>query len=148
MVPSLYKFPTSRPPILMPVACASYRLLPQITIKSPITGEDAAKFSECFSPGVIECKELNGVKTATVKNPRYDTVSRECLRHREFDDKVILSRVHDHFICTQLLLSWLTSSIIVQIETTGFFDPVDTIRQGLYIIAEKCARLKNSLSDL
>ncbi|PJF17190.1 hypothetical protein PSACC_02984 [Paramicrosporidium saccamoebae] len=82
-------------------ACASYRLLPRITIKSPITGDDARKFAACFPEGVIEIANTNGASTAVVKDSRRDTVSRECLRHPEFADKIILSRVHDHFICTK-----------------------------------------------
>jgi DNA-directed RNA polymerase I and III subunit RPAC1 len=81
------------------IACASYRLLPSITITAPITGADAQKFVECFPKSVIEIEKSKGVETAIVRNPRKDTVSRECLRHPEFSDKVILSRIHDHFIC-------------------------------------------------
>jgi len=34
-----------------------------------------------------------------VKNPRRDTVSREVLRHPEFEDLVKLGRIRDHFLC-------------------------------------------------
>jgi DNA-directed RNA polymerase I and III subunit RPAC1 len=37
-----------------PVATASYRLMPEITILKPITGKDAYKFQSCFPKGVIE----------------------------------------------------------------------------------------------
>jgi DNA-directed RNA polymerase I and III subunit RPAC1 len=82
-----------------PVATASYRLLPEITILEPITGEDAEEFKNCFVEGVVEVVNENGVKTAKVVNPRKDTVSREVLRHDKFVDKVRLTRVRDHFIC-------------------------------------------------
>lgn len=82
-----------------PVATASYRLLPEITILQPITGDAAERFQKCFAPGVIDVVEENGVKVAKVVNPRKDTVSREVLRHKEFQDKVRLTRVRDHFIC-------------------------------------------------
>ncbi|KAI8984533.1 DNA-directed RNA polymerase [Mycotypha africana] len=82
-----------------PVATASYRLLPEITILKPITGQDAEDFKKCFVDGVIEVVKENGVKTAKVVNPRKDTVSREVLRHEKFDGKVRLTRVRDHFIC-------------------------------------------------
>jgi len=82
-------------------ATASYRLLPTIDIISPIIGDDAEKFVNCFPHGVAEVKvRSNGVKYAQVVNPRLDTVSREVLRHDEFKDKVKLGRVRDHFICT------------------------------------------------
>ncbi|KAI8085659.1 DNA-directed RNA polymerase [Thamnidium elegans] len=82
-----------------PVATASYRILPEITILEPITGEDAEEFKKCFVDGVVEVVMENGVKTAKVVNARKDTVSREVLRHDKFIDKVRLTRVRDHFIC-------------------------------------------------
>jgi DNA-directed RNA polymerase I and III subunit RPAC1 len=95
-----------------PVSVAFYRLLPKITIKEPIVNEDAVKFSSCFPKGVIEIKNVSGVSTALVKDARKDTVSRECLRHPEFADKVVLSREHNHFICT---ISLLFFSLIVNL---------------------------------
>eukprot|EP00158_Paraphelidium_tribonemae_P002530 Partr_v1_DN25444_c0_g1_i3_m53412 putative DNA-directed RNA polymerases I and III len=86
-----------------PVCTASYRLLPDIIIKSPIIGDDAVKFQQCFPEGVIALRNstVNGkkVKEAFVADARRDTVSRECLRHEEFKDKVVLTRIRDHFIC-------------------------------------------------
>ncbi|CAO3620351.1 unnamed protein product [Mucor hiemalis] len=81
-----------------PVATASYRILPEITILEPITGEDAEEFKRCFVDGVVDVVKVNGVKTAKVVNARKDTVSREVLRHEKFVDKVRLTRVRDHFI--------------------------------------------------
>ena len=37
-----------------------------------------------------------------VANARADTVSREVLRHVEFEGKVALGRLRDHFLCTSL----------------------------------------------
>lgn len=82
-----------------PVATASYRILPEITILEPITGQDAEDFKKCFVEGVVDVVMENGVKTAKVVNARKDTVSREVLRHDKFDGKVRLTRVRDHFIC-------------------------------------------------
>jgi DNA-directed RNA polymerase I and III subunit RPAC1 len=49
---------------------------------------------------VIEIEEdQNGEPQCVVKNPRRDTVSREVLRHPEFQDLVQLSRIRDHFMC-------------------------------------------------
>lgn len=44
-----------------PVATASYRLLPDITLLEPVEGEAAEELSQCFSPGVIEVQEVQGV---------------------------------------------------------------------------------------
>jgi DNA-directed RNA polymerase I and III subunit RPAC1 len=93
-----------------PVATASYRLLPEITILEPITGQDAEDFKKCFVEGVIDVVDIDGVKTAKVVNARKDTVSREVLRHDKFNGKVRLTRVRDHFICKFYLL--LSSCIL------------------------------------
>lgn len=44
-----------------PVATASYRLLPDITLLEPVEGEAAEELSRCFSPGVIEVHEVQGI---------------------------------------------------------------------------------------
>ena len=83
-----------------PVATASYRLLPEITILEPITGDDADEFVRCFPPGVADVfVNEDGEREARVINPRKDTVSREVLRHPNLKDKVRLGRIRDHFIC-------------------------------------------------
>ncbi|KAJ8308705.1 hypothetical protein KUTeg_013579 [Tegillarca granosa] len=81
-----------------PVATASYRLLPEITILRPVTGEMAERLQKCFSPGVIELENVNGKKQAVVKHARKDTCSREVFRHDDLKDLVKLSRIRDHFI--------------------------------------------------
>ncbi|KAL2259363.1 hypothetical protein VTK26DRAFT_6988 [Humicola hyalothermophila] len=96
-----------------PVATASYRLLPVIKIERPILGADAEKFAKCFPRGVIGLERVTkqeaaqkgsgyegheGELKAVVVDPMRDTVSRECLRHDEFKDKVKLGRKRDHFI--------------------------------------------------
>jgi len=86
---------------LTTLATASYRLLPTIEILSPILNQDADKFVSCFPKGVARViLDENRTKRAEVVNPRLDTVSREVLRHEEFQGKVKLGRVRDHFICT------------------------------------------------
>ncbi|KAG1150591.1 hypothetical protein G6F37_001699 [Rhizopus arrhizus] len=106
-----------------PVATASYRLLPEITILEPITGEDAEEFKNCFVEGVVEVVKENGVKTAKVVNPRKDTVSREVLRHDKFVDKVRLTRVRDHFI--------------FKVETSGVIPAEQIFLSALDVFMEK-----------
>lgn len=43
-----------------PVATASYRLLPEISLLQPIEGDLAEKLQKCFSPGVIALDNVNG----------------------------------------------------------------------------------------
>ena len=82
------------------IATASYRLLPHIILRAPIPLEHQEKFRDCFPPGVIAIeKDQNGESQCVVKNPRKDTVSREVLRHPEFQDLVQLTRIRDHFLC-------------------------------------------------
>jgi DNA-directed RNA polymerase I and III subunit RPAC1 len=131
-----------------PVATASYRLLPTIDILSPITGADAKKFARCFPKGVIALQpitsedvqkhpELKGKEKevkAVVSNPMKDTVSRECLRHPEFKDKVKLGRLRDHFI--------------FRVESTGQQDSDELFLESVKALRLKCQRVKISLDAM
>lgn len=129
-----------------PVATASYRLLPLIHITQPIYGADAEKFQNCFPEGVIglekitksdsrEHKELKGHEgevKAVVKDTMKDTVSRECLRHPEFVDKVKLGRQRDHFI--------------FQIESTGQWDADELFMESIKTLKAKCERFEKEVT--
>jgi DNA-directed RNA polymerase I and III subunit RPAC1 len=119
-----------------PVATASYRLLPSINIKEPILGADAKKFARCFPRGVIALEDdaATGEKKAVVANPMKDTVSRECLRHDEFKDKVQLGRIRDHFIFS--------------VESTGQIDSDEVFLESVRALKIKCERFKRNLNDL
>ena len=108
-----------------PVATASYRLLPHIEILEPITGDSAKRFQACFPKGVIGINE-NG--EAYVLDPRKDTVSREVLRHEEFEGKVKLGRVRDHFV--------------FNVESTGAMQPEDIVLKSIDILKKKAEYLK------
>jgi DNA-directed RNA polymerase I and III subunit RPAC1 len=132
-----------------PVATASYRLLPEINILRPILGKDATKFAACFPKGVIGIEKVTaeeasrpnsgyegheGDDKAVVVNPFDDTVSRECLRHEEFNGKVKLGRVRDHFI--------------FNVESTGQFNSDLLFLESVKILKLKCSRLKRNLTSL
>ncbi|ORX99899.1 DNA-directed RNA polymerase [Clohesyomyces aquaticus] len=131
-----------------PVATASYRLLPTIDIVRPIVGAEAKKFARCFPKGVIALekvtrddarknKELEGKEgevKAVVKDPMRDTVSRECLRHPEFKDKVKLGRVRDHFI--------------FRVESTGQWASDELFLESVRLLRVKCERVKRGLEAL
>ena len=132
-----------------PVCTASYRLLPTVTIISPILGGDAQKFQACFPPGVIGIREVTKSesqkkgtpyenkfreKKAVVEETFGDTVSRECLRHEEFRDKVKLGRVRDHFIFS--------------VESVGQFDSDELFLESVRLLKQKCVRLKREIPDL
>jgi DNA-directed RNA polymerases I and III subunit RPAC1 len=132
-----------------PVATASYRLLPTITILKPILGKDAEKFARCFPRGVIGLETVTkkeaakkgsgyegheGEKKAVVKDPMKDTVSRECLRHEEFEGKVKLGRIRDHFIFS--------------VESLGQWDSDELFLESVKILKGKCEVLKRSLTNM
>jgi DNA-directed RNA polymerase I and III subunit RPAC1 len=132
-----------------PVATATYRLLPTITITRPILGADARKFARCFPRGVIDLETVSdeeaalegsgyeghaGEQKAVVAEPMKDTVSRECLRHPEFADKVKLGRVQDHFIFS--------------IESTGQLPSDLLFVESVKVLKFKCLKLKRNLAHL
>ncbi|KAJ5776657.1 uncharacterized protein N7511_001668 [Penicillium nucicola] len=132
-----------------PVATASYRLLPDIKIERPIIGDDAKKFAKCFPKGVIGLEPVTaaeaarggsgyeghaGEQKAVVKDAFKDTVSRECLRYDEFQGKVKLGRVRDHFI--------------FNVESTGQFESDVLFLEAVKVLKFKCARWKRGLTDL
>ena len=132
-----------------PVATASYRLLPTIDIIKPILGNDARKFARCFPKGVIGLEDVTteesekegsgyeghaGEQKAVVRNAFKDTVSRECLRHEEFNGKVKLGRVRDHFI--------------FMVESTGQFESDLLFLESVKLLKTRAGRLKNSLANL
>lgn len=107
-----------------PVATASYRLLPEISLLRPIEGEKAVQLQKCFSPGVIEIDDIGGRKKARVAHPRRDTCSREVFRHDELKDIVKLSKVRDHFIFS--------------VESTGVLPPEVLMSQAVQVLMGKC----------
>ncbi|KAI2479204.1 DNA-directed RNA polymerase I and III protein [Pyrenophora tritici-repentis] len=131
-----------------PVATASYRLMPTIDITKPIVGADAKKFSRCFPSGVIrldtvtsadiekhpELEGKEGEPKAVVANPMNDTVSRECLRHPEFKDKVKLGRIRDHFI--------------FRVESTGQWESDELFLESVKLLKIKCQRIKRGLDEM
>lgn len=131
-----------------PVATASYRLMPTIDILKPIVGADAKKFARCFPRGVIKLDSVTsddvdkdpelagqeGEPKATVDDPMKDTVSRECLRHPEFKDKVKLGRIRDHFI--------------FRVESTGQWESDELFLESVKLLKVKCQRIKRGLDEL
>ncbi|XP_007896446.1 DNA-directed RNA polymerases I and III subunit RPAC1 isoform X2 [Callorhinchus milii] len=114
-----------------PVATASYRLLPDITLLQPVVGDLAERLKSCFSPGVIEVNDVNGRKEATVVNSRLDTCSREIFRHDDLKTLVRLARVRDHYIFS--------------VESTGILPPTVLVSEAIKVLMTKCQRFLNEL---
>ena len=132
-----------------PVATASYRLLPTIDIVKPILGMDARKFARCFPRGVIGLEIVTkeesetegsgyegeeGKEKAVVRDTMRDTVSRECLRHQEFEGKVKLGRGRDHFI--------------ISVEISGQMPSDKLFIDSVKLLRGKCKNLKGSLTNI
>lgn len=131
-----------------PVCTASYRLLPIINITKPITGADAVKFAKCFPDGVIGLEKVTkkvaendkayaehvGETRATVVDPMRDTVSRECLRHPEFQGKVKLGRRKDHFVYS--------------VESTGQWDSDELFLESVKMLKAKCQKLEKQVKNM
>ncbi|XP_063300246.1 DNA-directed RNA polymerases I and III subunit RPAC1 [Pelobates fuscus] len=114
-----------------PVATASYRLLPEITLLAPVEGELADVLQRCFSPGVIAVDFVNGKKVAHVASSRLDTCSREIFRHEELKDLVQMKRVRDHYIFS--------------IESTGILPPDTLLTEAIKVLMGKCRRFLDEL---
>jgi DNA-directed RNA polymerase I and III subunit RPAC1 len=132
-----------------PVATASYRLLPVIDIQRPILGAEAKKFARCFPEGVIGLANVTkaeagmkgsgyegheGETKAVVLDAMKDTVSRECLRHPEFEGKVKLGRVRNHFI--------------FNVESVGQWDSDELFMESVKTLRMKCEILKRNLESM
>ncbi|XP_030628877.1 DNA-directed RNA polymerases I and III subunit RPAC1 [Chanos chanos] len=116
-----------------PVATASYRLLPEITLLQPIEGEKAERLKRCFSPGVIEVEDVGGKRVARVVNGRADTCSREVLRHEDLKNLVKLGRVRDHFIFS--------------VESTGILPPEVLVSEAINVLIAKCQKFLSELDS-
>lgn len=111
-----------------PVSTATYRLLPEITLTRPISGEDAKTVQSCFSPGVIGIDEKN---QAYVKDARYDTCSRNIYRYPDLVDAVVMARIRDHFIFT--------------VESVGAYQPHDIFLEAVKLLKKKCRQFITEL---
>eukprot|EP00730_Choanoeca_flexa_P018272 TRINITY_DN8878_c0_g1_i1.p1 TRINITY_DN8878_c0_g1~~TRINITY_DN8878_c0_g1_i1.p1 ORF type:complete len:352 (+),score=91.64 TRINITY_DN8878_c0_g1_i1:508-1563(+) len=117
-----------------PVATASYRLMPDIVLKEPVTGPLAKKFQDCFSKGVVDVVvNDDGEEEACVVNPRLDTMSREVYRHDDLKDLVELQRIRDHFIFS--------------VESVGALEPDVLVVMALETLKDKCQVILDELSE-
>lgn len=111
-----------------PVSTATYRLLPEITMKRPVSGKDAKTLQSCFSPGVIEIDEEG---KAYVKDARYDSCSRNVYRYPHLADAVEIARIRDHFIFS--------------VESVGAYPPHDIFIEAVKLLKRKCRNLITEL---
>ena len=75
-----------------------------------------------------------GELKAVVRDAFRDTVSRECLRHPEFEGKVKLGRRRDHFI--------------FGIESTGQWNSDELFLEAVKHMKLKCKKLEQQVIDM
>lgn len=108
-----------------PVCTASYRLMPDITLNKPVTGDKAQVLVDCCPMKVFDIEDMGkGTKKAVVSTPRNCSMCRECVRLPDLEDLVSLQRVRDHYIFS--------------IESTGVYEPTQLFKEALKILMKKC----------
>ncbi|KAI4307843.1 hypothetical protein L6164_030980 [Bauhinia variegata] len=117
-----------------PVATAWYRMLPEVVLLEEVKDELAEELKNKCPVGVFDIEDIGkGKRRATVARPRACTLCRECIRGgKEWEDRVSLRRVKDHFIFT--------------IESTGALPPEELFTEAVKILEDKCERVIMELS--
>jgi len=118
-----------------PVSTATYRLLPEISFKTDITGADADELVNICPMKVFDIEDLGkGAKRAVVARPRNCTMCRECIRPAKFTEKIKLGRVKNHFIFS--------------IESTGILPPRVLFQEAVKELIEKCNTVEAHLQKI
>ncbi|KAB2033363.1 hypothetical protein ES319_D04G012300v1 [Gossypium barbadense] len=92
-----------------PVATAWYRMLPEVVLLEDIEDDLAEELKSKCPVNLFDIEDLGKGRRATVARPRACTLCRECIRGDDWEKRVALHRVKDHFIFT--------------IESTGALPP-------------------------
>lgn len=109
-----------------PVATAAYRMLPEVTLKQPVRGDDATALQQLCPANVFDIED----GFATVARPRDCTVCRECVR-APWSEKVELTRKRDHFIFS--------------VESTGAMSAATLVLEALEVLVKKCDVVEREL---
>ncbi|TFK93171.1 insert subdomain of RNA polymerase alpha subunit [Polyporus arcularius HHB13444] len=118
-----------------PVATASYRLHPLILLNpsKPVPPHLAQKFASCFSPGVVKVSP-DGQVSIDERHLRKETMSREVLRHKEFEGCVELKRIRDWFIFS--------------VESEGPYTPESLFPESIKVMRGKIASIREAAEAL
>lgn len=112
-----------------PVATASYRMLPEVKLKTKLDGSIAQQLVEKCPMNVFDIED----GCARVAQPRACTMCRECIREPEWNERVELSRKRDHFIFS--------------VESTGALPGGTLVCEALSILSGKCRDVENALEE-
>lgn len=113
-----------------PVATASYRMLPEVELKEPVSGAQAHELVKKCPMNVFDIEDSG---SCVVARPSQCTMCRECIREPEWNDLVSLSRKRDHFIFS--------------VETTGALPAPTLVDEALSILYEKCKTVEAGLEE-
>eukprot|EP00501_MAST-03F_sp_TOSAG23-6_P002430 GSMAST32.ASY1.ANO1.2539.1 assembled CDS len=121
-----------------PSATATYRMLPEVIITSPIEGDLAHELIKRDTTGVFalekDTKAQGGVR-AIVSNVRNCTMSRECIRENdELASRIKLSRKSNHFIFS--------------VESSGQIPAREIFLRALHVLKNKALLIRKSLGAM
>lgn len=121
-----------------PVATATYRLMPAISFKKDektnqpavITGSKAQELVDLCPMNVFDIED----GAAIVARPRDCTFCRECIREPEWDEKVSLQKLKQHYIFS--------------VESVGIIPPEVIVEEALKQLINRIAGLSSAFEEL
>ncbi|KII73860.1 DNA-directed RNA polymerases I and III subunit RPAC1 [Thelohanellus kitauei] len=118
-----------------PVATASYRMMPHISLKKPILNELAQKLQTYFSPGVISLvTRKDGNIEAQVNPSQIDAMSLNAKHDPVLGKLVEITRIPNHFI--------------FNVESTGIIPPNILVKSAVEILIAKCQKYLDETKHL
>lgn len=117
-----------------PVSTAYYRLLPSITFKAPIEGEDAHELAAICPTGVFGVKKNKKKEEIDIEDIYKCTMCRECIRLDKFNDKIELGKERKKYVFT--------------IESVGVLRPERLFLEALQVIRGKAQHYLAHLKGL
>lgn len=112
-----------------PVATASYKMIPEVTMRREVSGDDAQELAALCPQKVFDIED--GV--AVVARPRNCSMCRECIRGEERAKNVELTRKRTHFL--------------FEVESTGQLSAPTLVLEALNILIEKCDTVEKAVND-
>lgn len=113
-----------------PVATATYRLMPDISFKQKVTGKLAQEIVDKCPMKVFDIEDGEAI----VAQPRNCTMCRECIREPEWDERVLLQKLKQHFIFS--------------VESVGIIPPEVIVEEALKTLLARIANVASAFDAL